>query len=101
MILAALLSRWLVGVALAGGALAFLATARSWRSAAARRQCRELAARSGLTSAETTLVWRLGHRLSPEMPLLVFVRPSLLAMAEPQFGADPAAVRAIHAKLFG
>jgi hypothetical protein len=65
-----------------------------------RRHCLQLARRHGLDAAAAALVWRLGRRLAPECPLLVFVRPSLLARAVDELGIEPAAVAALQQQLF-
>ena len=66
-----------------------------------RRQCVELARGSGLDAGETRVVWRLARLATPQLPLAVFVRPSLWDVAVARTGASPAIVDAIRTKLFG
>lgn len=65
-----------------------------------RRQCLELARGSGLDASEARLAWRLARLATPQLPLAVFVRPSLWDVAVARTGASPASVAAIRAKLF-
>lgn len=65
-----------------------------------RRHCRRLARRHGLSEAQASLLWRLARRTTPKLPLLVFVRPSLLARAEHELDASEAEVADLRARLF-
>lgn len=71
-------------------------SARRWR--AAKRLHAAFAAASGLTAEQSAWLWRVARQRRLDEPLLVFLRPSLLAEA-PGLGA--AARAELRSRLFG
>ncbi|MFN7591244.1 MAG: hypothetical protein ACK501_00945 [Planctomycetota bacterium] len=65
-----------------------------------RQRVTTLARRHGLDAEQTRLVWLAGRRLAPQLPLLVFVQPSLLVRAEKELQFEPAAIEALRRHLY-
>lgn len=65
-----------------------------------RQRVTTLARRHGLDAEQTRLVWLAGRRLAPQLPLLVFVQPSLLVRAEKELRFEPAVIEALRARLY-
>lgn len=65
-----------------------------------RQRVTTLARRHGLDAEQTRLVWLAGRRLAPQLPLLVFLQPSLLVRAEKELQFEPAAIEALRARLY-
>lgn len=91
----------LVAVVAAFGLAAVLAWPRLQRHLHWRRHCLRLAAVHGLSPEQAQWLWRVARRVAPELPVVVFVRPSVLhdAMASGDLSADEH--RALRHRLFG
>ncbi|MBL8756776.1 MAG: hypothetical protein JNK15_25995 [Planctomycetes bacterium] len=91
----------LFAVAVAFGLAGVVAWPRVRRHLHWRRHCLRLAAAHGLSAEQSRWLWRMGRRIAPELPVVVFVRPSVLhdAMASGELSADEH--RALHHRLFG
>jgi hypothetical protein len=91
----------LLAVGLMFGVAAVLAWPGLRRHLHWRRHCLHLAGMHGLSTEQAQWLWRRARRVAPELPILVFVRPSLLheAMANGELSADEH--RALHHRLFG
>jgi hypothetical protein len=96
---------WPAALAIGVLVLLVIASAFLWPRCRAwsrdRRQCFALARGNGLDAEQAALAWRLARRLSPALPLAVFVRPSLWELAVARVGASTETVAAIRARLFG
>jgi hypothetical protein len=74
---------------------------RRWRTGPERGLLHALAAQNGLSRAEARLCWRLGCQLAPELPLAMFVRPSLWEAAVATGRLERVLAAALTHRLFG
>ncbi len=65
-----------------------------------RRHCLQLAAIHGLSAGQARTMWKLAWRVSPELPLAVFVRPSLLQQAVVRGEITTGEAAALQERLF-
>lgn len=75
-----------------------------WQRLRARPERAQLTAfedANGLSRADAKLCWRLGVELAPDLPLSIFVRPSLWEAAVAQGRIEATRASAIVARLFG
>jgi hypothetical protein len=65
-----------------------------------RRHCLQLAAILGLSPEQARSLWNVARRAAPELPIAVFVRPSLLQQAVVRGDLTTSAAAAMQERLF-
>ncbi len=89
-----------LAMAALGLLLHLLLSSRGRGSPGARRLFREFAEASGLTAAETRLLYRVAADAGLDSPALIFVRPSVFDVAAPERGLEGARAESIRRKVY-